>query len=77
MTTTPPSPEELAKQGFLLPEIPRITYEQIKQMMDRGDALVLVDARPEWDFKSVGGNLIGLRYLWLRLYLSAVVYAKW
>lgn len=41
----PPSPEELAKQNFDLPEIPRILCEQLKQMMDKGDDFVLVDAR--------------------------------
>ena len=48
---TPPSAEELAKQGFALPEIPRITCEQLKQMMDGGDDFVLVDARSvEWGY---------------------------
>ena len=43
--TEPPSEEELREQGFLLPEIPRITCYQLKQMMDRGDDFVLVDVR--------------------------------
>lgn len=55
---TPPSAEELAKQGFALPEIPRITCEQLKQMMsvkdpegDGGVDFVLVDARAvEWGY---------------------------
>jgi len=48
---TPPSAEELAKQGFALPEIPRITCEELKQMMDRGDDFVLVDTRSaEWGY---------------------------
>ncbi len=48
---TPPSAEELAKQGFALPEIPRITCEQLKQMIDGGGDFVLVDARSvEWGY---------------------------
>ncbi len=46
----PPSPEELAAQGFLLPELPRITCEQLKQMMDNGEPLVVVDTRIELFF---------------------------
>jgi len=46
----PPSPEELAAQGFLLPELPRITCEQLKQMMDNGESLVVVDTRIEFFF---------------------------
>jgi len=53
-TTTPPTPpsaEELAEQGFALPEIPRVTCEELKQMMDRGDDFVLVDTRSaEWGY---------------------------
>ena len=49
--STPPSAEELAEQGFALPEIPRITCEELKQMMDRGDDFVLVDTRSvEWGY---------------------------
>jgi rhodanese-related sulfurtransferase len=47
-TTTPmipPTPEELAKQNFDLPEIPRILCEQLKQMIDESDEFVLVDTR--------------------------------
>ncbi len=55
--TEPPSVEELTKGHFALPEIPRITCELLKQMMDRGDVLVLVDARAQWGFK--GGYLPG------------------
>ena len=47
-TTTlliPPSSEDLIKQGFIFPEIPRILCEQLKQMIDKGDDFVLVDAR--------------------------------
>ena len=46
----PPSPEELAAQGFLLPELPRITCEQLKQMVDNGEPLVVVDTRMEFFF---------------------------
>ena len=55
---TPPSAEELAEQGFALPEIPRITCEELKQMMDRGDDFVLVDTRAvEWGYNM--GHLPG------------------
>ena len=56
-TSTPPSPEVLAEEGFAFPEIPRITCEELKQKMDRGDDFVLVDTRPERNFK--GGYLEG------------------
>ena len=46
----PPSPEELAAQNFVLPELPRITCEQLKQMMDNGEPLVVVDTRLEFFF---------------------------
>jgi len=46
----PPSVEELAAQGFLLPELPRITCEQLKQMIDDGEPLVVVDTRIEFFF---------------------------
>jgi len=55
---TPPSAEELAKQGFALPEIPRITCEELMQMMDGGDDFVLVDTRSaEWGYNA--GHLPG------------------
>lgn len=50
-TPTPPSSEQLAEQGFVLPEMPRITCEGLKQMLDRGDSLVLVDTRSPASFK--------------------------
>ena len=56
--STPPSAEELAEQGFALPEIPRVTCEQLMQMMDRGGDFVLVDARSvEWGYNM--GHLPG------------------
>ena len=55
---TPPSAEELAEQGFALPQIPRITCEELKQMMDRADDFVLVDTRSvEWGYNT--GHLPG------------------
>lgn len=48
----PPSPEELAAQNFTLPELPRITCEQLKQMMDDGEPLVVVDTRIEFFFNN-------------------------
>lgn len=47
----PPTSEELAKNNFVMPEIPRILCEQLKQMMDRGDDFTLVDARSSDNFK--------------------------
>ena len=41
----PPSAEELAAQGFFVPELPRVTCEQLKQMIDSGEPLVVVDTR--------------------------------
>ena len=54
-TTTipePPSAEELAAQGFLLPELPRVTCEQLKQMIDNEEPLVVVDTRIEFFFNA-------------------------
>ena len=44
----PPSPEELAEQGFLLPDLPRKTSEQLKYMIDNGEPVVIVDTRLEF-----------------------------
>jgi len=41
----PPSVEELAAQGFFMPELKRVTCEQLKQMIDSGEPLVVVDNR--------------------------------
>lgn len=49
---TPPSPQQLSDQGFILPAIPRITCERLKQMMDRGDGFILVDTRSPDSYKS-------------------------
>ncbi len=46
-----PSPEVLAKEGFAFPEIPRITCEELKQLIDKEDDFVLVDTRAEISFK--------------------------
>ena len=48
----PPSSEELAAQGFLLPELPRVTCEQLKQMIDDGEPLLVVDTRIEFFFNA-------------------------
>ena len=48
----PPSPTELADQGFILPELPRVTCEQLKQMMDDEEPLVVVDTRIEFFFNN-------------------------
>ncbi|MGA3093892.1 MAG: rhodanese-like domain-containing protein [Dehalococcoidales bacterium] len=39
---TAPSPQALAEQGFVNPNLPRITSEELKQKMDQGDPLVVV-----------------------------------
>ncbi len=48
----PPSSEELAAQGFLHPELPRITCEQLKQKMDNGEPLAIVDTRQQFFFNT-------------------------
>jgi hypothetical protein len=47
----PPSSEELTENKFVLPAIPRILCEQLKQMMDRDANFTLVDARSNDNFK--------------------------
>jgi hypothetical protein len=42
-----PSYDELAKQGYLYPEMPRITCEDLKQQMDKGTDIVIIDTRDE------------------------------
>ena len=42
---TPPSAEELAKDGFILPELPRITAQQLRQMINSGQPVAIVDTR--------------------------------
>ena len=51
ITTTPdaslgaPSVQELTEEDFILPELPRITAERLKQFMDDGEPLVVIDTR--------------------------------
>lgn len=40
-----PSVEELIDNGFESPEIPRITSETLKKIMDQGESFILVDVR--------------------------------
>jgi 3-mercaptopyruvate sulfurtransferase SseA len=54
-----PSPAELAKQGFVLPEIPRISAEDLFKIYDNRDPLTLVDVRPKELFDS--GYIPGAR----------------
>ena len=55
-TTTPdaslgaPSAEELAEQGFISPELPRITPERLKQFMDNEETFTLVDVRDGYQY---------------------------
>lgn len=51
----PPSAEELAAQGFVLPDLARITCERLKQMMDNSEPFLLVDTRISFLFNF--GNL--------------------
>lgn len=46
-----PTPEEVVPEEVYLPEIPRITCEELKQAMDEGVGLVLVDTRIDFSFK--------------------------
>jgi hypothetical protein len=41
----PPTPADLTKQNFKGPDIPRITAQTLKQMLDAGTPLVLIDSR--------------------------------
>lgn len=42
-----PSESELVRQGFVSPELPRISAEELKPIYDNRDPLVLVDVRPK------------------------------
>jgi hypothetical protein len=52
-----PTPGEPVVEELYLPEIPRITCEELKQLMDAGADLVLVDTRFDLSFKA--GHLPG------------------
>jgi hypothetical protein len=52
-----PSYEALVKGEFVNPSIPRITAEDLKQRLDRGDKLILIDTRADWKFEM--GHLPG------------------
>jgi ABC-type Fe3+-hydroxamate transport system substrate-binding protein len=45
-----PSAAELAEQGFISPELPRITAEKLKQLMDQGESFILVDVRDGYQY---------------------------
>ena len=49
--TTPPGAippaSELVKHGFVSPELPRISAEDLKVIYDNRDPLILVDVRPK------------------------------
>ncbi len=42
-----PPPSILMRQGFLLPELPRISAQDLKVIYDNRDPLILVDVRPK------------------------------
>lgn len=46
-----PTPEAVPEEGLYLPEVPRITCEELKQLIDEGVDLVLVDNRFESSFE--------------------------
>ena len=43
-----PSYEELVKGGFTDPSVPRITSEDLKLRLDRGEKTILIDTRADW-----------------------------
>ena len=47
-----PSAAELAEQGFISPELPRITAEKLKQLMDQEESFILVDVRDGYQYIS-------------------------
>ncbi len=52
-----PTYEDLVKGEFVYPWIPRISAEDLKLKMDRGEKLILIDNRTEYKFKA--GHLAG------------------
>ena len=49
-TTVPgvvPPPSVLLKQGFVEPELPRISAEELKVIYDNRDPLIIIDVRPK------------------------------
>jgi hypothetical protein len=44
----PPSYEALVKGGFTDPSVPRITSEDLKLRLDRGEKTILIDTRADW-----------------------------
>lgn len=55
-TSNPPA-DILDREGYLYPEIPRITCEQLKPLLEAGDDIILIDIRDEAKF--VKGHLQG------------------
>jgi rhodanese-related sulfurtransferase len=51
LNTMPPSQQQLTEDGFVLPEIPRIICEGLKQRLDKGESPVLVDTRSSENYK--------------------------
>ncbi len=52
-----PSYEALVKGGFTDPSVPRITSEDLKQKLDRGEKTILIDTRKDSWFEE--GHLAG------------------
>lgn len=46
------TPEVAPEEALYLPEVPRITCEELKALMDEGTDLVLVDTRIDFSFES-------------------------
>lgn len=49
--TQPENEESLPEENLVHPELPRVTCEELKQLMDEGANLLLVDTRGESHFK--------------------------
>jgi hypothetical protein len=49
---TPPSSGWFVEQDYPHPEIPRISSQQLKQMVDNNEPLIIIDARPIYKFNN-------------------------
>jgi hypothetical protein len=56
-----PTTEELEKQGYARPEVARITAAALKQRLDNGEPVVIIDARPQLMYDD--GHLSGAKRL--------------
>jgi hypothetical protein len=56
-STSSPSYDVLVKEGYLFPEISRISCEDLKQRMDKQEDILIIDIRDE--FEMMEGHLAG------------------